>query len=114
MKILKVDPQLKENPGPLFTGPIARHDLLDAGETGLRVGYVRFPAGVKNIFHTHTAPQVLYITEGKGIVATEAEEHEVIPGTLIYIPPGERHWHGATDDSPMAHLTISTQGETRM
>jgi 4-carboxymuconolactone decarboxylase len=38
----------------------------------------------------------------------------VTPGTLIHIPAGERHWHGATSDSPMSHLTIvSPTSETR-
>ncbi len=68
---------------------------------------VKFDAGIKNIYHTHTNEQVLFITDGKGIVATEDEEGIATPGMLFYIPAGERHWHGAADDSSFAHIAIT-------
>ena len=62
--------------------------------------------------HTHTNPQILYVIQGTGIVATEEEEIRVTPGTLILIPPGENHWHGATKDSAFSHISITTPGKT--
>ena len=70
------------------------------------IGLVKFDPGAKNKFHTHTTGQVLYVTEGKGIVATRDEEVIVTPGVMIYFSPGEEHWHGATDDSSFAHFSI--------
>ena len=67
---------------------------------------VKFDKGARNKFHTHTTSQVLFVTEGKGIVATREKEYTVTPGTFIFIPAGEDHWHGAADDSAFAHLSI--------
>ena len=46
-------------------------------------------------------------------MATETEEVVVTPGTIIFIPAGENHWHGATRDSAFAHIAIMPPGETR-
>ena len=73
---------------------------------------VNFSAGARTKFHIHTNPQILVVTKGTGKVATEDEEITVTPGTVIYFPPGENHWHGATDDSEFSHISIATQGET--
>ena len=73
---------------------------------------VNFSPGARTKFHTHTNPQILYVIEGTGIVATEKEETKVTPGTLILIPSGENHWHGATKDSAFSHISITTPGKT--
>ena len=65
-----------------------------------------FAPGARNKFHTHSREQILYVTEGKGIVATRDKEYTVTPGTVVYIPVNEEHWHGATKDSSFAHLSI--------
>ena len=92
-------------------GPVMRKALIDAEETG---GYgillVTFGPGAKLNFHTHSYEQILYVTEGKGIVATKDEEKIVTPGTIIFIQPGEVHWHGATDDSSFSHIAIQKPG----
>jgi quercetin dioxygenase-like cupin family protein len=49
----------------------------------------------------------LIVTEGKGILATESERKEITVGDVAVIPAGEKHWHGATDDSAMTHIAIS-------
>jgi quercetin dioxygenase-like cupin family protein len=56
--------------------------------------------------HVHTHEQILYVLSGKGIVATEGEEHVALPGTIFLIPAGEKHWHGATQESSFSHLYI--------
>ena len=73
---------------------------------------VNFSPGARTVFHTHTHPQILYVTKGKGIVATEKEEITVTPGTLILFPAGENHWHGAAKDSEFSHISIATPGKT--
>jgi quercetin dioxygenase-like cupin family protein len=92
-------------------GPVYRKALIDARDTeGFGVLLVTFSPGARLNFHTHTFEQILYVTEGKGIVATRQEEQIVTPGTVVYIPPGEVHWHGATEDSSLSHIAIQKPG----
>ena len=70
---------------------------------------VNFGIGVRNKFHSHTLEQVLIVTEGKGIVATEKEQITVVPGDIIFVPPGEKHWHGAAKGSAFSHLYVMAQ-----
>jgi quercetin dioxygenase-like cupin family protein len=92
-------------------GPVQRKELISAKDTGgFSVLLVSFGAGAKLNFHTHTYEQILYVTEGKGIVATKKEEKTVTPGSVVYIAPGEIHWHGATQDSSFSHIAIQKPG----
>ncbi len=75
----------------------------------IQIMNVKFAPGARNKFHTHSVEQILYVIEGKGIVATRDQEHIVTPGATIFIPAGEEHWHGATKDSSFAHLSIIGQ-----
>jgi len=97
---------------PIFRGKVSIQSLIGSSPGELRVSLVNFSPGAVNVFHTHTFDQVLYVTEGKGIVATEAEEITVMPGTIIHIPAGEKHWHGATGDSAFSHIAFMPPGET--
>jgi quercetin dioxygenase-like cupin family protein len=65
----------------------------------VRSAEVTFRPGERTKFHTHDGVQVLYITEGEGIVATHDEERAVSKGDLIVFPPGEEHWHGNKEDA---------------
>lgn len=92
-------------------GPVYRKSLIDAKDTGgFGILLVTFSPGARLNFHTHTYEQILYVTEGKGIVATPQEERIVTPGAVIFIPPGEVHWHGATEDSSFSHIAIQKPG----
>ncbi len=92
-------------------GPVYRKALIDTKDTqGFGVLLVTFAPGARLNFHTHTFEQILYVTEGKGIVATRDKEYTVTPGAVIYIMPGEAHWHGATRDSSFAHIAIQKPG----
>lgn len=92
-------------------GPVMRKELVSAKDTGgFSVLLVTFGKGARLNFHVHTYEQILYVTEGKGIVATKQEEKVVTPGTVVYIEPGEPHWHGATKDSSFAHICIQKPG----
>jgi quercetin dioxygenase-like cupin family protein len=92
-------------------GPVYRKALIDAKDTeGFSILLVTFSPGARLNFHTHTFEQILYVTEGKGIVATHQEEQIVTSGAVVYIPPGEVHWHGATEDSSFSHIAIQKPG----
>ncbi len=90
----------------LFMGEVHRHPMVETGTERLRIGLVKFSPGGRTKWHTHTFEQGLVILEGKGIVATEAQEHVVEPGDVIVIPTNEKHWHGGTETTAMAHLSI--------
>jgi len=67
---------------------------------------VHFEAGARTRPHVHHSGQVLHVTQGRGIVANRAGRQVVLPGDVVTIEPDEWHWHGATPDSPMTHLTV--------
>jgi quercetin dioxygenase-like cupin family protein len=71
---------------------------------------VNFTAGSRNKFHQHTSDQILIVTEGTGVVATDQEEKTVTAGDVVLIPAGENHWHGAPGATPMSHITIQVKG----
>jgi quercetin dioxygenase-like cupin family protein len=111
MKIIKMD-KIPKEPflNPIFTGSNVAIQKLLPDSKDFNLNIVHFPKGVRNKFHTHDSEQVLVITAGKGIVATEAEEKVVTVGDVILFPAGEKHWHGATDDSAFSHLYVTRMG----
>ena len=95
---------------PVFTGPDVTKQDLAPDSKEFKVNMVNFGKGVRNKFHSHDSEQILIVTAGKGIVATEEEERVVTPGDVILFPAGEKHWHGATEDSEFSHMYVSRIG----
>lgn len=92
---------------PITAQPIATEQM---GKT-LDMALVNFGKGVRTKLHTHpTSDQVLIATAGKGRVATEQKELVVEPGDIVFIPAGEKHYHGATEDSEFSHIYILAGG----
>lgn len=97
---------------PIFVGEVLRQNLVAEGDAAsLRVTAVTFKDGARNRWHRHTTEQVLVVTNGRGIIATEAEELRVTPGDVVLVQPGERHWHGAEPGADLSHLSILVPGE---
>ena len=98
----------------LFTGGDVNRQVPFTPEDSqnFNFGVVNFSAGSRNKFHTHTSDQLLIVTEGTGVVATQQEERTVTEGDVILIPAGESHWHGAPGETAMAHITIQAKGST--
>jgi quercetin dioxygenase-like cupin family protein len=111
MKIVKMN-EVSKVPAvsPLFTEPDVTRQVLVPDSKEFNVNIVNFGAGVRNKLHTHDGEQILIVTAGKGIVATEEEERVVTPGDVILFPAGEKHWHGATEDSEFSHMYVSRIG----
>jgi len=108
MKLIRVDQVAKEPwVDEIFTGPVTLQSIIgrDLSENFL-IQQVNFSKGVRNKFHSHSTEQILIVTEGEGIVATDKEEITVRPGDIIYIPAGEKHWHGATKESTFSHIYV--------
>jgi len=115
MKVIKIKEITKEpvENNPMFTGPVTMQPIVgnvmkpDTGLTkNFAISQVNFARGVRNKFHTHSIEQILIVTKGKGIVATEKEQVTVGPGDVIFIPAGENHWHGAAPSSTFSHLYV--------
>jgi len=96
--------------GSLFTSKnvTAQPLIPEGGDYNMSI--VNFGRGVRNKFHIHESDQVLIVTSGTGIVATEQEERTVTVGDVILFPKGEKHWHGATGDSEFSHIYITKAG----
>jgi quercetin dioxygenase-like cupin family protein len=112
MKLVKQDEAAaRPNPSPIFEGEVVTQSLVAEGEAVLlRVTAVTFRDGARNKLHHHASDQVLVVTHGRGIVATEDEELRVGPGDVVLISAGERHWHGAEPGESFTHLSILTPG----
>jgi quercetin dioxygenase-like cupin family protein len=73
----------------------------------LNAGSVTFEPGARTAWHTHPLGQTLIITAGLGWVQTEGGQiEEVRPGDVVWFPPGEKHWHGATPTTAMTHIAV--------
>jgi len=113
MRIVHIRPEgRRRNPGEIFVGHVESQDPLGEASGRFRLTEVTFKDGARNKLHTHESDQVLLVTAGEGIVATEHEEHEIATGDLALIPAGERHWHGARPGKEMTHWSILGPGKT--
>ena len=94
---------------PLFYGgKVTRQPLIGGSRTDqFNFSLVSFYGGAKNHFHTHTSDQILFATHGEGIVANESEEVVMKAGDTAFIPAGEKHWHGASEDHDFFHISLT-------
>ena len=96
----------------IFIGAAESQTVIGDEARDLRLTEITFHDGARNKLHTHTTDQILIVTAGEGIVATEHEEHPVRAGDVAYIPAGERHWHGAKPGADMTHYAVLGSGKT--
>ncbi|QLH78364.1 cupin domain-containing protein [Halosimplex rubrum] len=68
----------------------------------VRSAEVTFRPGERTKFHAHAGVQILYVTDGVGMVGTRDEEREVSACDLVVFEPGEEHWHGTAEDADSA------------
>lgn len=91
-----------------FTGSVRIEPLFQAPPPARVVGAsVTFDPGARTAWHTHPLGQTLVVISGVGLAQREGGPVETIyAGDVIWFPPGERHWHGATAAAPMTHIAI--------
>ncbi len=89
-----------------FTGPVTSQRVITDKDSQFNIAYIHFPEGVRTKFHTHSHDQVLIVTEGRGMVASEDREEALAVGDVALIPAGEKHRHGAVAGSGMTHVSI--------
>jgi 4-carboxymuconolactone decarboxylase len=95
-------------PAENFTGTVRVQPLFDT--TAMTRAYgasVSFDPGARTAWHTHQRGQLLIVTEGVGRVQLwGGAVEEIRPGDVVRIPPGAKHWHGASPTAAMTHIAI--------
>jgi quercetin dioxygenase-like cupin family protein len=110
MRVIKAgtNPSAK---GPVenFTGSVRRDALIQSEAPGrVSCGANTFEPGARTVWHTHPAGQILIVTAGRGWVRRWGGPREdITPGDTVWIPAGEKHWHGATATTGMVHIAIT-------
>lgn len=99
-----------------FIGNSFLNPLTAPGECPLMLANVTFEPGCRNNWHIHHASkgggQILICTAGEGWYQEEGKEAvSLVPGTVICIPAGVKHWHGAKKDSWFSHIAFEAPGE---
>jgi quercetin dioxygenase-like cupin family protein len=116
MWIGRIDPELAKltNETDWFPGgPVYQQPLIEPVKEGeLSALSVTFSAGARTRPHVHPVDQLLYVVDGVGILATEDEKRHIRDGDWVRIPAGVWHWHGATPDQAMVHVSIKPFGPT--
>jgi len=105
-----------KGPADWFTGTVRIDPLFTAPAPARAVGAaVTFEPGARTAWHTHPLGQTLVVISGVGRVQTEGEAvAEIRPGDVVWIPPNERHWHGAAPTTAMTHIAIQESLDGKM
>jgi hypothetical protein len=85
-------------------------------QPGCRLGPYSCPSSFLHRFvigaGIDSSDQVLFVTAGTGIIATETEEKEITVGDIVHITADEKHWHGATPHADFSHMALTAKGST--
>ena len=97
-----------KGPAEWFTGTVRIDNLFETSDPARVAGAsVTFEPGARTAWHTHPLGQTLLVTAGCGWAQREGGAvEEIRPGDVVWIGPGEKHWHGATATTAMTHLAI--------
>ena len=97
-----------KGPAEWFTGTVRIDPLFQAPDPARVSGAsITFEPGARTAWHTHSLGQTLIVTAGSGWAQREGGPiEEVLPGDVVWFPPGEKHWHGATPTTAMTHIAI--------
>ncbi len=94
-----------------FTGAVRIDPLFQAHDPARAVGAsVTFEPSARTAWHTHPLGQTLIVTVGCGLAQRwGGPAEEIRPGDVVWFPPDEKHWHGATATTAMTHIAIQEQ-----
>jgi len=98
-------------PAENFTGSVRVDPLFPANAPARASGaLITFEPGARTAWHAHPLGQILIVTAGTGRVQRWGDPiEEIHQGDVVWIPPGQKHWHGAAPNSSMAHIGIVEQ-----
>src|SRR5438105_4117853 len=107
LKRVGSQPSIK-GPPEWFTGTVRIDPLFQASAPARVAGAsVTFEPGARTAWHTHPLGQTLIVTAGCGWAQREGGPiEEIRPGDVVWFPPGEKHWHGASPTTAMTHIAI--------
>ena len=109
MEIKRIGSQpSSKGPEDWFTGAVRIDSLFQANDSRRgAASSVTFEPGARTAWHTHPLGQTLIVTAGCGWVQRKGGPvEEIHPGDVVWFPPGEKHWHGATPTTAMTHIAI--------
>jgi quercetin dioxygenase-like cupin family protein len=97
-----------KGPAEYFTGAVRIDPLFNPpGPARIATALVTFEPGARTAWHTHPLGQTLIVTAGCGWAQREGGPvEEIRAGDVVWFPPGERHWHGATATTAMSHIAL--------
>lgn len=96
-------------PAEYFTGSVRLDPLFQAGPADTSAANVTFEPGARSAWHTHPLGQILVVTAGTGRIQRWDEPvQDMRAGDVVWIPPHQKHWHGASPGSAMTHLAITS------
>ncbi|GGF23010.1 cupin [Youhaiella tibetensis] len=97
-----------KGPADWFTGTVRIDPLFNPfDKERVQGALVSFEPGARTAWHTHPLGQTLIVTTGRGYVQTWGGSiEEIHPGDVVWFPPGEKHWHGASAEAAMSHIAI--------
>src|SRR5215208_6270690 len=100
-----------KGPADWFTGTVRIDPLFQAIAPARVAGAsVTFEPGARTAWHTHPLGQHLFVTAGAGQAQRWGGPIEQLrPGDVVWFPPGEKHWHGATPTTSMTHIAVQEQ-----
>jgi len=100
-----------KGPVEYFAGTVRIDPLFQANSPArARGASVTFEPGARTAWHTHPLGQTLIVTGGCGLAQRlEGPVEKIRPGDVIWFPPGEKHWHGATPTTAMTHIAIQEE-----
>lgn len=111
MKTNEIFPKGEIFESSYFIGTVHLQMLMTNTEAfDCSIGNVTFEPGCRNNWHSHSGGQILLVTAGEGYYQEKGKPIQLIKkGDIIEILPNVVHWHGATPDSPMEHISITTK-----
>jgi quercetin dioxygenase-like cupin family protein len=97
-----------KGPEASFTGSVRIDPLFQTSEPARALGVsVTFEPGARTAWHTHPLGQTLHVISGVGRVQAKGGPiREIKAGDTVWIPPGEKHWHGAGPNTGMVHIAM--------
>lgn len=97
-----------KGPADWFTGAVRVDRLFDAHDPAHASGAsVTFEPGARTAWHSHPLGQTLIVTAGCGRAQRWGGPiEEIRPGDVVWIPAGEKHWHGAAPSTAVTHIAI--------
>jgi quercetin dioxygenase-like cupin family protein len=98
----------RRQPKESFTGVVWQDPIIEApAPARIRAGRVSFEPGARTAWHTHPLGQTLHVVSGVGRVqAKGGPVREIKAGDTVWIPPNEKHWHGAGPNTGMTHIAM--------